>query len=52
MADRDATAARAETLGGPVLGPTETDWTAEAVVRDPQGAVLTVSQFAPPDDWG
>jgi predicted enzyme related to lactoylglutathione lyase len=52
VADRDDTAARVEALGGTVLGTTDTDWTREAVVRDPQGAVLTVSQFAPPDSWG
>ena len=51
VADRDATASRVVELGGTVLRSFETDWTAEAVVRDPQGAVLTVSQFTPPDDW-
>ena len=35
-----------------MLGSIENDWTAEAVVRDPQGAVFTASQFTPPDDWG
>ena len=49
--DRDATAARAIELGGRVLRSFETDYTAEAVVRDPQGAVLHLSQFTPPDDW-
>jgi uncharacterized protein len=48
--DRDASVARAARLGGTVLRSFETDWTAEAVVRDPQGAVLTLSQFTPPDD--
>ncbi|MGL5817991.1 MAG: VOC family protein, partial [Phycicoccus sp.] len=52
VADRDATAARAGELGGTVLSTVETGWTAEAVVRDPQGAVFTASQFTPPDDWG
>ena len=52
VADRDATAARVEALGGTVLGTTDTDWTREAVVRDPQGAVFTISQFTPPDSWG
>lgn len=52
VADRDALAARTEELGGTVLRTADTGWTAEAVVRDPQGAVLTLSQFTPPDDWG
>jgi hypothetical protein len=51
VADRDATAARAEALGGTVLSTTSTDWTTEAVIRDPQGAVFTASQFTPPDSW-
>ena len=29
----------------------ENDWTRDAVVRDPQGAVFTASQFTPPDGW-
>lgn len=49
---RDAVAARAERLGGTVVSTRETGWTAEALVRDPQGARLTLSQFTPPDDWG
>ncbi len=49
---RDASAARVQELGGTVLRTHETGYTAEAVVRDPQGAVLTLSQFTPPDDWG
>ena len=52
VADRDASAARVVELGGTLLRSFETDWTAEAVVRDPQGAVFTISQYAPPDDWG
>ena len=52
VADRDATAARVEALGGTVLGTTENDWTRDAVVRDPQGSVFTASQFTPPDSWG
>ena len=43
--------ARVEALGGTVLHTTENDWTRDAVVRDPQGAVFTASQFAPPDSW-
>ena len=52
VADRDAAATRAESLGGTVVSTRETGWTREAVVRDPQGAVFTASQFTPPDDWG
>ncbi|MEZ0447224.1 VOC family protein [Cellulomonas sp. ICMP 17802] len=48
VADRDATAALAIAHGGDVLATDDTDWTRTATVRDPQGAVLTVSQFAPP----
>ena len=46
--DRDASAARAVGLGGVVLGTDDTDWTRTALVRDPQGAVLTLSEFTPP----
>jgi predicted enzyme related to lactoylglutathione lyase len=48
VADRDATAADVERLGGTVLASEDTDWTRTALVRDPQGAELTVSQFTPP----
>jgi predicted enzyme related to lactoylglutathione lyase len=48
VADRDATAAEAERLGGKVLDRTDTDWTRDAVILDPQGAVFTASQFTPP----
>ncbi len=50
VADRDATATAAETLGGTVLGSTDSDWTRDALVRDPQGGAFTVSQFAPRSD--
>jgi predicted enzyme related to lactoylglutathione lyase len=48
VADRDTAVARALELGA-VLGgePLDTEWTRSAVIRDPQGAVLTLSQFAP-----
>lgn len=49
--DRDASAALAEHLGARVLLSAEDDWSRTAVVRDPQGAVLTLSQFTPPDSW-
>ena len=48
VADRDETAAAAERLGGAVLATTESDWTRDALIRDPQGGVLTASQFTPP----
>lgn len=47
VADREATAAAAERLGATVLGRSDSDWTREALVRDPQGGVFTASQFAP-----
>ncbi|RYB89946.1 VOC family protein [Nocardioides oleivorans] len=47
VADRDATAAAAERLGGTVLASEDSQWTRTAVVRDPQGATFTASQFTP-----
>jgi hypothetical protein len=32
----------------PVVSTSDTVWTKQAVLRDPQGAELTVSQFTPP----
>jgi predicted enzyme related to lactoylglutathione lyase len=49
VADRDATAAEAERLGAEIASSTETDWTREAVVVDPQGARFVVSQLVVPD---
>ncbi len=50
VADADAAAARAEELGGTVLvPPTDMPWVRTTVVRDPQGAVVTLSRFVPPD---
>jgi predicted enzyme related to lactoylglutathione lyase len=53
VADRDATVAEVEHLGGAVLGCTDSDWTRDALVRDPWGGIFTASQFAPPTgrDW-
>jgi uncharacterized protein len=48
VADRDATAAAAERLGGAVLRRTDSDWTRDALIRDPQGGVFTASEFTPP----
>jgi hypothetical protein len=52
VADRDASVATAERLGATVLSSGDDMWTRHALVRDPQGAEFTVSQFTPPDgDW-
>jgi uncharacterized protein len=48
VADRDDSAAAAGHLGATVLSTTDTDWTRDAQIRDPQGAVFTVSQYSPP----
>jgi predicted enzyme related to lactoylglutathione lyase len=49
VADRDATMADAVRLGATDLsGPIDTPWTKAALLRDPQGAIFTVSQFTPP----
>ena len=49
VADRDESVARAESLGATVLRSDDTDWTRQATLRDPQGAVFTASQYAPPE---
>ncbi|WP_374455461.1 VOC family protein [Nocardioides sp.] len=49
VADRDRAVADVERLGGTVLATEESEWTREALVRDPQGAELTLSQFTPPE---
>ena len=48
VADRDQTAADAERLGARVLSQSDTYWTRTALIRDPQGAEFTASQFTPP----
>ena len=48
VADRDESVAAAERLGASVVSSADSDWTRSAVVRDPQGAELTLSQFSPP----
>ena len=49
VADADATAKRAEELGGTVLAePMDAPWVRMTVLRDPQGAVFTASKFVPP----
>jgi predicted enzyme related to lactoylglutathione lyase len=46
--DRDDAVGTAERLGATVLSSEDTAWTRHAVIRDPQGAELTLSQFSPP----
>ena len=48
VADRDEAVATAERLGATMLSSEDTAWTRHAVIRDPQGAELTLSQFTPP----
>lgn len=49
VADADATATAAERLGGTVLmPPTDMPWVRMTVIRDPQGGVITATQFVPP----
>ena len=47
VADRDESASTAQRLGATVVSSADTEWTRDAVIRDPQGATLTLSQFAP-----
>ena len=48
VADRDQSAAAAESLGGTVVGTEDAEWTKTATIRDPQGAESVLSQFTPP----
>jgi len=48
VGDRDESVAAAERLGAAVVSSDDSDWTRSAVIRDPQGAELTLSQFTPP----
>ncbi|WP_291039992.1 VOC family protein [Herbiconiux sp.] len=45
VASRDESIARALELGATVLSTTETPWAAHADLEDPQGALLTLSEF-------
>lgn len=49
VADRDDTAAVAERLGATVVTATDTEWTHDALIRDPQGGTFTASEFVPPE---
>ncbi len=52
VADRDDSVATAERLGATVVSSGDDVWTKHALLRDPQGAGFTVSQFTPPDgEW-
>lgn len=46
--DRDAAATTAERLGAKILSTWQTMWTRDVEIQDPQGARLTLSQYAPP----
>ncbi len=48
VASRDESATTAERLGAVVISSDDTEWTKSALIRDPQGAELTLSQFTPP----
>jgi predicted enzyme related to lactoylglutathione lyase len=49
VADADAAFARATSLGASVVvAPFDTDYTRTSTVRDPQGAVLSLSEYRPP----
>ncbi len=48
VADRDRSAADAERRGAQILAQEESEWTRTALIRDPQGAEFTASQFTPP----
>lgn len=48
VGDRDTAAQRARALGAEVVDQQDSPWTRTALIRDPQGAVLTASQFTPP----
>lgn len=48
VAHRDDSVALAEKLGATVLSSDDSQWSKTATVRDPQGAVLTLSQYTPP----
>jgi|SRR5215211_4253285 len=47
VADRDDAVTTAQDLGATVVSTADTDWTRDAQIRDPQGAMLTLSQYWP-----
>jgi len=48
VASRDESATTAVKLGAVVISSDDTEWTKTALIRDRQGAELTLSQFTPP----
>ncbi|MGB3485090.1 MAG: VOC family protein, partial [Mycobacterium sp.] len=48
VADRDTSAEIAENLGAAIVATEDTLWTKTVTIRDPQGALLALSQFTPP----
>ena len=48
VASRDASAQSAAELGGSIVSRSETEWTREAVIEDPQGAHFIVSELVMP----
>jgi hypothetical protein len=48
VANGDESAKLAETLGAAVVSSADTEWTNTALIKDPQGAPLVLSQFIPP----
>ena len=48
VASRDDSAATAEKLGAVLISSEDTEWAKTALIRDPQDAELTLSQFTPP----
>ncbi|NOP95292.1 MULTISPECIES: VOC family protein [Mycolicibacterium] len=48
VASRDDSAELAEKLGAAVVSTADTEWTNTALIQDPQGARLVLSQFTPP----
>ncbi|OKH72109.1 glyoxalase [Mycobacterium sp. SWH-M3] len=49
VADRDGSAELAEKLGAAVVSSDDTMWAKTALIQDPQGARLVLSQFTPPE---
>jgi predicted enzyme related to lactoylglutathione lyase len=45
VADRDEAVGTAQRLGGEILGTRDTRWNLSALLLDPQGATLTLSQY-------
>jgi predicted enzyme related to lactoylglutathione lyase len=48
VTDRDAAATQAQHLGATIVSSEDTHWTRTVTIRDPQGALLVLSQFTPP----